>query len=86
VYPKKQEAIQKAKEERTNWRERVRRGKNIPQSHEVLKETEDGAPATEETEKKTGESQTSEQGPGKEEIQVPAMLQGSEESIPKTQW
>ena len=57
VCPKKQEAIQKAKEERTNWRERVRGGKNIPQSQEVPKEKEDGAPATEEAEKKTGESQ-----------------------------
>jgi hypothetical protein len=86
VCPKKREAIQKAKEERTNWRERVRGGKNIPQSQEVPKENEDGAPATEEAEKKTGESQTSGEGQGKEEVQVPATQQGSEESIPETQW
>jgi hypothetical protein len=85
VCPKKQEAIPNTKKETTNWRERDRGGKNIPQS-KVPKEMEDRALPTQKAKKKTGESQKANKVQGKKEIQVPVMQQGSEESIPKTQW
>jgi hypothetical protein len=78
--PNKQEAIQKDKEERISWRERVR-GRNIVRSQEKP-ENETEALATEEAEKEVRESQSLD----KEEIQVPATQQGSRESISETQW
>jgi hypothetical protein len=84
--PKQQEAIQKTKEERASWRERVRGGKNIAQRQEVLKIKVEGAPASVEAEKKTGESQKADKEQGKVESQLPAMLQGSNESILEEQW
>jgi hypothetical protein len=60
--------------------------KNITQSQEVPKERKDRALATQEAEKKTAEIQNPVKEQGKEVIQVPPMQQGSEESIPYTQW
>jgi hypothetical protein len=76
--PKKQEAIQKAKKERTGWRERVRGGRNIVRSQEKP-ENKTEALATEQAEKKVRVSQSLDIGKDKEEIQAPATQQGSAE-------
>jgi hypothetical protein len=91
--PKKQEAIKLAKEERTSWSDRVRGGRPQHLSQKAPKESEDMAPSTEVGEKKVGPGQSEGQdqepkrkGKENEEIQVPAMQQGSEDSVTMTQW
>jgi hypothetical protein len=74
-----------AREERTSWKERVggARYEDSNRQREKEREKDDSTPATAEAEKKVGESQ---KGKEKEVIQVPGTQQGSEESVPATQW
>jgi hypothetical protein len=72
-------------EERASQRGKVRGGRNIIQSQGEL-ETMADALAIEEAETKERESQSVDNRKNKEEIQVLATEQGSEESIPETHW
>jgi hypothetical protein len=90
--PRKRDAIGRAREERTSWRDCSRiRTNEVAGDQQQWKEKEegreDGAISTGEGEKKVGESQTLNKGKKKEsEVQKEVIQTAPEESISETQW
>jgi hypothetical protein len=90
--PQEREAVAKAQEERTSWKDRSRARTNEVTGQQLEKERkeqirEDGAPSTSEAEKKVELEETIDKGKGKEvEVQVPATQSAPEKSITESQW